>query len=154
MMIKQLPITIRAAHKSDVRTQFSALCYRINRGKPEFLLVTTRRSGRWIAPKGWPMDGMTPAASAAHEAWEEAGVVGKAHDLCLGIYSYNKELEPGDSLPCLVMVYPVKVKSLDAEFPEKNERRSKWFSAKKAAARVAEPELSRIIRDFDPKALD
>jgi 8-oxo-dGTP pyrophosphatase MutT (NUDIX family) len=153
MMIKQLPISIRASHKSDVRSQFAALCYRIVRDKPEILLITSRGSGRWIAPKGWPMDGKTPAESAAQEAWEEAGVVGKAHNQCLGLYSYNKTMGQGVGLPCVALVYPVLVKSLVTDFPEKGQRRRKWFSPKKAAARVQEPELARILRDFDLRVL-
>ncbi len=152
MLIKQLPITVRASHKSDVRSQFSALCYRIVRDKPQILLITSRKTGRWIVPKGWPMDGLTPAQCAAQEAWEEAGVVGKPQDRCLGLYSYNKGPSSG-GLPCVAMIYPVKVKSLAQDFPEKKQRRRKWFSPKKAAARVSEPELARILRDFDPKIL-
>ena len=153
MAIKQLPITVRGAHKSDVRSQFAALCYRMSNGKPEILLITSRRSGRWIIPKGWPMDGMTPSASAAQEAWEEAGVVGKTRDICLGLYSYDKFQDAEYAFPCLAMVYPVRVKSLARDFPEKHQRRRKWYSLKKAAMLVSEPELSRIIRDFDPRAI-
>ncbi len=153
MFIKQLPITIRASHKSDVRSQFSALCYRVARNKPQVLLITSRRTGRWIVPKGWPMDGRTPAQCAAQEAWEEAGVIGKAHDRCLGLYSYNKYHCTAGGMPCVAMVFPVRVKSLAQDFPEKKQRRRKWFSPKKAAAKVSEPELSRILRDFDPRIL-
>lgn len=153
MLIKQLPITIRASHKSDIRSQFAALCYRLNSGKPEILLITSRRTGRWIVPKGWPMDGMTPAASAAQEAWEEAGVIGRPIEQCLGLYSYQKVIDEKTGLPCLALVYPVKVKSLASAYPEKDERRRKWYSPNKAAARVMEPELARIIADFDPRAL-
>lgn len=152
-MIKQLPITIRAAHRSDVRSQFAALCFRMTGGRPEILLVTSRRSGRWIVPKGWPMHGLTPAASAAQEAWEEAGATGKVYERCLGLYSYNKITGDGAGLPCVAMVYPLRVKSLARDYPERGQRRRKWFSAKRAAACVAEPELARILRDFDPRAL-
>jgi len=152
-MIKQLPISIRASHKSDVRSQFAALCYRIRRGKPEILMITSRGSGRWIVPKGWPIDGLTPAASAAQEAWEEAGVVGTTYDRCLGLYSYNKVLEDGSGLPCVAMVYPIKVKSLAKDFPEKGQRVRQWMTPKKAASLVAEPELARILKDFDPRAV-
>lgn len=104
-------------------------------------------------PKGWPMDGKTPAQSAAQEAWEEAGVVGKPHEQCLGLYSYTKSIGDGAALPCVALVYPVRVKSLAPDFPERGQRRRKWFSPKKAAARVQEPELARILRDFDLKVL-
>ncbi|MBK0328559.1 NUDIX hydrolase [Rhodobacteraceae bacterium F11138] len=153
MFIKQLPLTVRASHKTDVRSQFAALCYRIVQNKPQVLLITARKSGRWIIPKGWPMDGMTPARSAAQEAWEEAGVIGKAVDRCLGLYSYNKNHCTVGGMPCVAMVFPVRVKSLAQNFPERKQRRRRWFSPKKAASRVLEPELARILRDFDPRIL-
>ncbi|SFT63143.1 NUDIX hydrolase [Sedimentitalea nanhaiensis] len=153
MFIKQLPISIRGSHKSDVRSQFSALCYRIVRNKPQILLITSRKTGRWIVPKGWPVDGLTPAQSALREAWEEAGVIGKQHDRCLGLYSYKKSSCSLGGVPCVAMVFPVLVKSLSRDFPEKNQRRRKWCAPKKAAAKVCEPELARILRDFDPRIL-
>lgn len=151
--IKQLPISLRTEHKSDVRTQFAALCYRMNKTKPEILMITSRVSRRWIIPKGWPMDGKTPAQSALTEAWEEAGVIGKPIDLCLGLYSYRKWMGPKQFLPCVALVYPVKVKSLADDFPEKGQRKRKWMRPKKAASRVSEPELAQILRNFDARLL-
>ena len=69
--LKQLPIIVKAARKSDVRSQFAALCFRRERGKLRVLLVTSRGSKRWIVPKGWPMDRMTPAACAARASARE-----------------------------------------------------------------------------------
>jgi 8-oxo-dGTP pyrophosphatase MutT (NUDIX family) len=150
---KQLPITIQASRKSDVRTQFAALCFRVVHDKTEILLITSRRSKRWIVPKGWPMDGVTPGEAAMQEAWEEAGVKGKAYERCLGLYSYNKTVERGVMLPCVAMVYPVRVRSLASEFPEAGQRRRKWYTPKKAAAKISEPELAQILRTFDPRLL-
>ena len=151
-MIKQLPISVDAVHKSDVRTQFAAMCYRIKRAGPEILLITARGSGRWIVPKGWPMDGMTPGDCAGQEAWEEAGVIGKVFDRCLGLFSYQKSIG-GEGLPIVAMVYPIRVDSLAKEYPEAGERERKWFSPKKAAKQVEEPELARILKGFDPAIL-
>jgi len=150
---KQLPISISASHKSDVRTQFAALCYRIRDKKPQILLITSRGSHRWIIPKGWPMDGKTPGESALQEAWEEAGVRGRVIERCLGLYSYSKVVAPKKGLPCVAMIYPVKVKSLKRNYPEVGQRQRKWFSPKKAAARVEEPELAQILKTFDPRLL-
>ena len=152
-MIKQLPLKLRAASKNDVRSQFAALCYRIKSDKPEILMITSRRSGRWIIPKGWPEDGMTPADCALKEAWEEAGVTGKARNVCLGLFSYSKMISPKLTYPCVAMVYPVKVKALAKKYPESGERIRRWMTPRKAASRVAEPELARILRDFDPAVL-
>lgn len=149
-MKKQLPISVHGARKGELRTQFAALCYRIKRGKVQVLLVTSRRTKRWIVPKGWPVDGKTPAASAAQEAWEEAGAIGKPIETCLGAYSYAKYVSEGETLACLAMLYPFKVKNLAKAYPEKDERRRRWFSRKKAARLVAEPELARMIAAFVP----
>lgn len=151
-IIKQLPLSLGQAGKTDVRTQFAALCYRVRKDKVQVLLVTSRGSGRWIVPKGWPMDGKTPAESAAQEAWEEAGVVGTPDWRPLGMFSYSKVLDDEeDDLPCVAMVYGVRVKSVATEFPEVGQRKRKWVSRKKAASMVDEPELARILRDFDPR---
>jgi len=150
-MIKQLPISLFGAEKSQVRTQFAALCYRVKKQKVQVLLVTSRGTKRWIVPKGWPMDAMTPAASALQEAWEEAGVIGRNAGGCLGVYSYEKGIGPNDDLPCLAMLYPVAVRSLAKKYPEAGQRRRRWVSRKKAARLVAERELSRLILDFDPR---
>ena len=87
------------------------------------------------------------------EAWEEAGVEGKASSACLGIFSYNKELGEGDLLPCVVAVFPVKVKKLVPVYPEAGDRRRKWFSLKKAAKKVDDPELGALLSGFDPSVL-
>tara|TARA_R110002110_G_scaffold40211_4_gene128769 strand:- start:8103 stop:8582 length:480 start_codon:yes stop_codon:yes gene_type:complete len=150
-MIKQLPISLHGARKSELRTQFAALCYRLKRGKVQILLVTSRGSKRWIVPKGWPMDAKTPAASALQEAWEEAGVHGRTDGPCLGVFTYSKDMGPSDGVPCLAMLYPVVVKSLSKQFPESGQRRRAWVSRKKAARMVSEPELARLILDFNPR---
>ncbi|WP_457650330.1 NUDIX hydrolase [Profundibacter sp.] len=151
--VKHKPQRLDVSHKHDVRTQFGALCYRIHDGKVQVLLVTSRGTGRWIIPKGWPMDGETPAGAAATEAFEEAGVEGKPSDICLGIYSYTKALPKGDNLPIIVAVFPFKVKRVLKEYPEAGQRKRKWFSLKKAALMISEPELGPLIRNFDPKRL-
>lgn len=151
-MIKQLPLHFGKSAKSAIRTQFAALCYRVKGRKVQILLVTTRRTGRWIMPKGWPIDAMTPQQSVAQEAWEEAGVTGRVDARPLGLYSYTKMLDDEDWLPCVAMLYPLRVKSLARDFPEKGQRKRKWVNRKQAAALVGEPELARMLRDFDPRA--
>ena len=150
---KQQPIRLNMSQKHGVRTQFGALCYRVNNDKVQVLLITSRGSGRWIIPKGWPMDKQTPASAAEQEAFEEAGVEGKIKNICLGIFSYVKSRNVEDKLPCVVAVFPMKVKRLLRKFPESKERKRRWFSIKKAASIVSEPELAQIIRAFDPALL-
>lgn len=131
--------------------QFAALCWRMHGGAPEILLITSRDTGRWIVPKGWPIRGQSPHGVAAVEAWEEAGVEGRIAEESLGSFSYAKILPKGDARTCLVEVFPLKVGSLARHYPERRERRRKWFSAAKAARKVAEPELRSLILGFAGK---
>ena len=149
----QRPIRLSGSGKRDVRTQFGALPWRIRDGKLEVLLITSRDTKRWIIPKGWPMDGTTPAEAAAKEAFEEAGVEGKLSEMVAGFYGYLKQMDKSDDLPIVVAVFPIRVKRLLREWPEQPERKRRWFSVKKAATMVAEPELRQIIKHFDPRAL-
>lgn len=147
---KQLPLKLRKSGKTDVRTQFAALPFRMNGGDIEICLVTSRGSGRWIVPKGWPIHKETPARSAAIEAWEEAGLKGDPIDRCLGVFSYAKPVA-GNPAPIVTLVYPLLVRKSKSNWPEKHERRRKWFSRKKAARKVSEPALKAIIESFSPK---
>ena len=151
--IKQRPLRLGGDDKRSVRTQFGAICWRRHRDEVQVLLVTSKRSKRWIVPKGWPQDGATPAEAATTEAWEEGGVKGKARPVCLGIYSYSKERADSENMPCVVAIFPVKVENLSKDWPEAGVRKRRWFSLKKAAGLVDEPELAAMLRKFDPLAL-
>ncbi|PLL11293.1 NUDIX hydrolase [Tabrizicola sp. TH137] len=137
------------------RSQYGALCWRMHRGRVEVLLITSRDTGRWVIPKGWPMADKRPEEAAALEAWEEAGVTGESAGAALGLYSYDKARKSKEALPCVVSVYPLKVARLAARFPERAERRRRWFSAERAARLVAEPELRALLLHLasDPAAL-
>lgn len=150
--LQQREIDLGDGSKTDLRTQFAALCYRIKAEKVQICLITSRRSGRWIVPKGWPMNGETPTDAAATEAFEEAGVKGKIHSRPAGVFSYYK-VRSEDELPCIAIVYPLRVKKVLSNWPEKKERQRKWLSRKKAAALVDDPELAAIILGFDPDSL-
>ncbi len=150
----QAPLRIASAAKRETRTQFAALPFRVKKkGEVEVLLISSLDTGRWIIPKGWPMDGMRPAEAAAEEAWEEAGIRGRVFDEVLGLYSYSKWLDEELSLPCIVVVFGLEVSHFDDSFPEAGARKRKWLSRKKAAQRVDEPELKQIIATFDPARL-
>jgi 8-oxo-dGTP pyrophosphatase MutT (NUDIX family) len=131
------------------RVQYGALPYRVSNGsRAEFMLVTSRETRRWIIPKGWPKKGKSPRQSAAREAFEEAGVRGAVGRRPIGTFSYEKRLKNGGVVECEVRVFPLEVRRQNKEWPEKQERRVKWLSATKAAERVDQPRLSKIIRQL------
>ena len=128
--------------------QMAALCYRPAKHGREYLLVTSRDTGRWIIPKGWPIRGLASSETAVREAWEEAGVVaGDVTAEPIGSYSYNKRRANGFSIPVETLVYSVEVTDLSDTFPEADERDRKWVSADTAAELVNEPDLRSIFRD-------
>ena len=111
-----------------VQTQYAALPYRVTKARGiEFLLVTSRESGRWIIPKGWPIAGLKPAGTAAREAYEEAGVRGTVGTKAIGVYSYNKEDRTrGRTLLCNVKVFALLVRRQGRTWPEAHQRRIIW----------------------------
>jgi 8-oxo-dGTP pyrophosphatase MutT (NUDIX family) len=135
---------------SGAQIQYGALCWRLRKDKVEVLLITSRDTGRWVIPKGWPMAGLAPESAAAQEAWEEAGVRGQTNPVCLGRFGYLKCVTPDVSVPCAVAVYGLRVDDLADSFPEAKERSRKWFSLEEASENVDEPELGRLMRGFVP----
>ena len=125
-------------------TQVAALCWRVHKGQVKVLLITSRDTRRWVIPKGWPIFGLSLRDSAAREAWEEAGVEGQALDQPLGQYLYDKIARPA-ALPCAVAVFALHVQTLHNRFPERRQRRRKWFTASEAARLVAESELRQLL---------
>ena len=129
-------------------TQYAALCYRNGPDGTKVLLITSRETGRWVLPKGWPMRSRSAGECALREAFEEAGVQGKLSGDCLGVYSYCKLMGDGRAVPCIVSVFPVRVSALQEKFPEKGQRERAWFALPRAAELVAEPELKQILGAF------
>ncbi len=137
---------------NGARMQYAALCWRRQQDHVQVLLITSRDTGRWVIPKGWPMPGLAPEAAAAQEAWEEAGVKGRVNPVCLGRYGYIKELGSEATVPCAVVVYGMQVVDLATKYPEAKERRREWFALADAAEQVGEPDLKRLIGGFVPPA--
>jgi 8-oxo-dGTP pyrophosphatase MutT (NUDIX family) len=134
--------------QSAVPVQSGVLPWRLKgRKKPEVLLVTGRRSGRWQIPKGWPMPGMSLADSAAQEAFEEAGIKGKIDPRPIGMFRHVKQHLLGE-LEVDILVHPLAVRRELSDWPEKGERDRKWFALDDAAERVDSQELGRLIVRF------
>src|SRR5436309_13421063 len=113
------------------RVQYGALPYRLSAGsRPQFMLVTSRETRRWIIPKGWPHKGKAPHHSAAREAFEEAGVVGAVASRPAGSFAYRKRLKSGRVVVCEVHVFPLRVSHQTKLWPERRQREVKWVSAK------------------------
>ena len=151
--------------------QAGVIAYRILDGKIQVLLMTSRDTRRWIIPKGNIDTGATPAKAAEKEAYEEAGVKGTITSLLpLGIYTYFKKLESGETRAATVQVYLLRVKERLKKWPEKGERKLSWVSTKEAVRLIEEPGVVPLLlrlmefeddlaipsrkRSFNPGAVD
>lgn len=120
--------------------QSGVLATRSSGGRREVLLITSRKGKRWVIPKGVVEPGLSPAESAAKEAWEEAGVRGPLRPEPLGSYRYRKW--GGE---CAVEVFLLEVASVAETWPE-DHRARRWAGAEEAAEAVREPGLRALIR--------
>ena len=109
------------------------------------LLITSRRRGRWILPKGWPMSGLSLAGAAAREAEEEAGVAGEILAEPIGSYDYKKETQRGYKVQCRVFVYPLLVLHHSVAWNERTERTLRWLPLAEAARLVDDRGLRNLL---------
>ena len=94
------------------RLQVAALCHRGQGAARRYLLITSRDTGRWIVPKGWPIRGLSSNETALQEAWEEAGVKkGQASTAPIGTYTYGKRQNTGWTIQVKTLVSSVSVGS-------------------------------------------
>jgi 8-oxo-dGTP pyrophosphatase MutT (NUDIX family) len=142
-----------SSHEPDrePRSQFAALPWRRNTaGEVEVLLITSRETRRWVIPKGWPIKNMSSSKSAAREAFEEAGVLGKIRKRPVGTYAYDKRLKNGRLQHVRVAVFGLQVEREADIYPEAGQRERQWAAVDEAARMVDEPELMVILATFHP----
>lgn len=126
--------------------QVAALVYRYPGPSPEILLITSRGTGRWIIPKGWPKAGKTLHDMALREAFEEAGIRGTVDPDPIGQFDYKKYDLPPEAIPSFtVNVYAVEFRRMAKNWPERGQRISEWLSPEDASERVDEPELKTLL---------
>jgi phosphohistidine phosphatase len=125
--------------------QSGVVPYRVLGGRAEVLLITSRRRGRWIIPKGIVEPGMSALESARKEAYEEAGIEGELSPDPIGEYKYDKW---GGT--CTVKVFKMEVRQVSEAWPESGSRRREWMTIETAARAVEEPRLRELIRSIEP----
>lgn len=123
--------------------QSAVLPYRHEGPHLQVLLITSRNTGRWIVPKGKVEPNMTPWASAAKEALEEAGLLGVVGREQVCEFSYEKW-----ETTFRVAVFPMRVAECLETWEEKDVRARAWMPASEAASRLREKELSAAIEQL------
>jgi 8-oxo-dGTP pyrophosphatase MutT (NUDIX family) len=140
---------LRVEQDREPRTQYAALPWRRrDGGEIEILLITSRETRRWVIPKGWPIKGLKPGASAAQEAFEEAGLRGTVSRKPIGAYHYDKRLRSERTQHVRVFVHALEVQAEAADWPERGQRDHKWTTPAEAAELVDEPQLKTLLTAF------
>ena len=144
-MLKTMPTA--CTNRIHKLSQLAALCHRMTPQGREVLMITSSH-GRWILPKGWPIDGLSGGQTAQQEAWEEAGVKARHVSKALGSFQTVKRFNDGHEEPCQTTVYAIEVSKVANDFPEAKKRKRRWVSQREAAEIVDEPGLRAIIAAF------
>ena len=132
--------------KIKIALQFAALAYKVIDGALSVMLITSRETGRWVIPKGWPEKDMLPHEVAAHEAYEDAGLTGVVSDIPFATFEYLKRLENKKRKRCTVLVFPMAVHEELDNWPEMHQRKRQWMSPAEAATHVAESGLIEMLQ--------
>ena len=103
------------------------------------LLVTSRYTGEWLAPKGTIEPGETPDLTATRETWEEAGVYGQILDY-LGAFTYPRGGEIGK-----VETFALQVTGQVEGWAEKGDRNRQWFYLDVALEKVQRAEVLEML---------
>jgi len=130
------------------RVQVAALPWRKGPDGVDVLLITSRDTGRWVIPKGWPEARETLYEAAAREAGEEAGIAGAIQSKEIGRYYDDKRLGSGRETRCEVLVFPMEIDQVADKWPERKKRKRAWFPVADAAAQVNERDLGELIARF------
>lgn len=130
--------------------QFAGLCWRRVNGRLEYVLVTSRRTGRWIFPKGGADPDETPGDTAAREALEEAGVDGRPGGAPVGRYRILKVLAE-ETRPLTVELWPVEVLVLRDVYPEAGLRDRCVLDRDRALGLLDQDDMRVLLLRFDPK---
>lgn len=128
----------------DATRQVAALPYKIADGRMMFLLVTSRRSGRWIVPKGSIVPGETLRRSAEIEAMEEAGVEGIIDAQPIGSY---RTIKTTGKVRRVVEVdlFALRVTQEHDTWLEKGSRKRRWVPLKEAKQLLADGDVSALL---------
>jgi len=119
--------------------QAGAVPFRRDIGGVQYLLVTSQR-GHWIFPKGLIEPGESAEETAAKEAREEAGILGRILPSAVGSYGDRKW-----QCDCQVVMYLLEYTEDCEHWEEGSIRRRLWSSYEQALELLQKTELRAIL---------
>lgn len=123
--------------------QYGVLPYIQSGNKVKLVLITSRKSKKWIVPKGNRVLNKSKHATALQEAFEEAGLRGRLFEddeIRLKIKSHGKQV--------MLILYPMRVQKMLRVWPERGERKRIVVNRHKAVKMVGWPNLRRKLKSW------
>ena len=134
-------------HLPEIEQQAGVLAWLPDVEPVRFALVTSRRTGRWVFPKGAIDEGMTPPEAATQEALEEAGLVGVADPTPIGSFRTPK-IRPPLTWTLEVTIYPMRVDEVLDVWIEADVRSRRFVTLEEARKLLTDPAMFAIAESF------
>ena len=134
-------------HVRRMERQAAALAWKPGTRPIRFVLVTSRRTGRWVFPKGGIDPGMKGPAAAAQEALEEAGVVGRPAARPIGHY-HTLKIRPPEYWDVKVSLYPLKIRKVLDTWDEIEDRERRFVTLKEARDLIEDEAMLELAKRF------
>ncbi len=112
------------------------------------LMITSRTNERWIFPKGSVEKGETQAEAAVREAFEEAGIRGRALEQFAHDVQAVKLLSDGPR-DLLVTYIPLHFIEQHDEWPERGSRERSWVTLEEARRIAGGPDIESALAGFE-----
>lgn len=128
--------------------QVGAIPFVIRDTEPLVLMITSRTHERWIFPKGAVDEGEKPTDAALREAYEEAGIKGRALEQFSFDVQAVKQLDDGPR-DLLVTYYPLHFVEQFDEWPERKNRDRHWVTLRDARKIAGGTDIQKAIEGFE-----
>lgn len=144
---ESLRVWLEARTRAPV-THCAGLAFRTDGGTLEIMLVTSRQSRRWIAPKGRIEPDHTIAEAVVQEVYEEGGLKGQICTVPAGRVRYRKHGEINREL-----VYLFRIEELLDDWEERSSRERRFVPFDETGELIERTGLRRLASGL-PRLLE
>lgn len=132
---------------AGIDQQVGVLAYMSDPKDRRMVIITSRRTGRWVFPKGSVDPGMSPQEAATLEAFEEAGLIGQASGASIGSYLTPK-IRPPLIWTVEVTLYPMPIDVILDDWQEIHQRERKFVTLDEARDLLSQPDMISLAERF------
>ncbi len=109
----------------------------------KLLLIRSAHKQQWCFPQRIIFPGLSPQATAAQAAWDEAGITGVIADESLG---FDRQQQWRGE--CRIEIFPMAVSEILSSAHWKKTQQRQWFTPKQAMNEINSPRLNAMIKQL------